>query len=73
MDVSLFWQEKLTPEYLREHGMRLKNAAPSRHFEPGETFADPQQAQRALAKLLAWTGLCYLTALIALAFKERVD
>ena len=73
MDVSLFWQEKLTPEYLREHGMRLKNAAPSRHFEPGETFHDPQQAQRALAKLLGWTGLCYLTALIALAFKERVD
>ena len=74
MDVSLFWRERLTPEYTREHdnfGLRLKNADPSARFHPGDTFDDPAPARSALAKLLAWTGLSYLIALIALALKER--
>jgi ABC-type multidrug transport system ATPase subunit len=73
MDVSLFWQEKLAPDYLREHALAFKNIDPGQHLKPGDTFDDPQLAQRALARLLAWTGLSYLTALIALAFKERVE
>ena len=73
MDVSLFWREKLAPDYLREHAVAFKNVDPDQHWKPGDTFDDPQLAQRALAKLLAWIGLSYLTALVALAFKERVD
>ena len=73
MDVSVFWREKLAPDYLQEHPLAFKNIDPGQHLKPGDTFDDPQLAQRALAKLLAWTGLCYLTALVALAFKERAD
>ena len=73
MDVSLFWREKLAPDYLREHAVAFKNVDSSAHWKPGATFDNPTLAQHALAKLLAWTGLCYLTALVALAFKERVD
>ncbi len=73
MDVSIFWREKLAPDYLREHAVAFKNVDPDRHWKPGDTFDDPQLAQRALAKLLAWIALSYLTSLIALASKERVD
>ena len=73
MDVSLFWREKLAPDYLREHAVAFKNVDPDQHWKPGEIFDDPQLAQRALGKLLAWTALSYLTALVALAFKERAD
>lgn len=71
MDVSLFWQERLTASYLGEHGWRLKNADPSRRMHPGDTFSDAAPARTALAKLVAWTGVSYLVALVALALKER--
>lgn len=74
MDVSVFWQEKLTPEYvhpLDKFGVRLKNADPEARFKPGDTFDNSAPASIAMVKLLAWAFLSYLIALMALVSKER--
>jgi len=71
MDVSLFWRETLTAEYLREHGIRLRNASPGRQFRPGDTFEGSAEAVRSLLKLFGWAGGTYAAAWIALALRER--
>ena len=74
MDVSIFWREHLTVDYLRRNdklGLRLKNADPETRAKVGFTFNDAQPAHIALGKLFIWAFLSYVAASIALAAKER--
>ncbi|MDB6150653.1 MAG: ABC-type multidrug transport system, ATPase component [Chthoniobacter sp.] len=71
MDVSVFWREKITPQYVQEHLVAYRNL---KYFEPlktGATFQSARPANSALGRLLAWTVLSYFVSLMALAFKER--
>ena len=73
MDVSLFWQEKLSNDYLNQprHLLAFRNADSERKFKLGDVFNDAHPAWLALAKLGACFGLTWLVTLLALAWKER--
>ncbi len=73
MDVSLFWREKLTDEFLGQPKQifAFRNADPGRRFKWGEVFDDPHPARDALARLGAWLGVSWLVSLFALAWKEK--
>ena len=65
MDLSIFWHENLTPEYMREYAVALKNVDPDTHFKPDDYFDDPQASGTGACEVLVWVGLTYLTSLVA--------
>jgi len=73
MDVSLFWQEELSSEYLNRfyHLAGFRNADPERKFKIGEVFNDSHPAWLALARLGGWLGGTWLLTLLALAWREH--
>jgi ABC transport system ATP-binding/permease protein len=73
MDLSLFWGERLSGEYLNRprHLLAFRDADPGRKFKLGDTVDDAQPALHALARLGAWLGASWLVSLLALAWKER--
>ena len=73
MDVSLFWREKLTDDFLSQPKQlfAFRNADPDRTFKIGDTFQDSHPARSALARLAAWLGISWLVSILALAWKEK--
>jgi hypothetical protein len=73
MDVSLFWQEELSSDYLNRfrHLAAFRDADPERKFKLGEVFNDARPAWMALGELGGWLGGTWLLTLLALAWRER--
>ena len=73
MDVSLFWQEELSGDYLNRfrHLMAFRDADPDRKYKIGEVFNNAHPAWLALAELGGWLGGTWLLTLLALAWRER--
>lgn len=75
MDVSLFWQEELSSDYLSRsrHLYAFRNADPERKFKCGDDFNNARPAWVALSELGTWLVGTWLVTLLALAWRERAS
>ena len=70
MDVSLIWNQKLTPQFVNQNFSYLR-ADPHHHEQMGKEYRTFSVIRESLSKLLSWAIGVTLLAGIGLKWKER--
>lgn len=71
MDVSLFWDKKITGSMRVDYPTAFSNLNRDRSLKSGQIFQNTAPAQAGMAILAAWALLTYAAAWFALRGKER--
>ncbi len=70
MDVSLLWNQRLTPEFV-DHNFSYLRVDPHRNLSIGSTYRSIAVVKESLMKLLAWAGTMTVVAGVGLKLRER--
>jgi hypothetical protein len=70
MDVSLLWNQRLTPEFV-DHNLSYVRVDPHRKLTLGQTYRETNVVRESLLKLLASTAIITAVAGVGLKWRER--
>jgi ABC transport system ATP-binding/permease protein len=70
MDVSLLWNQRLTPEFV-DHNFSYLRVDPHRTLALRQTYRETNVVMQSLGKLLAWIAIITAVAGVGLKLRER--
>jgi ABC-type multidrug transport system ATPase subunit len=71
MDVSLLWNQQLTPQFVAAHNFSYGRVDPKKTLSENQTYLESDVAIECLLELVAWTGVTTAVAGFGLKLRER--